>query len=301
MLWFYKLLHSVVAIGVVLLPVPAVGAHLLDAVLSHPAQLVLGLGGVGVALRDITGAARVDYIGDLLTAGLGESVDHIQHAVALASAQIADEEAAAGLQLADGAHMAPSQIHNVDVVTHTGAVRGGVVVAKDVHLFQLAHSHLGNVGHQVVGDAVGVLADQAALVGTDGVEVAQQRHIQAGVSLADVLQNALGEGLGGAVGVGGSTHGEVLGDGHAGGVAIDGCGRAEHEVVAVVMAHHVQNDQRAVEVIIVVLDGLGHALAHSLVGCKLDDGGDVRALGEDLLHGPRGGSYLPCRSGSPCR
>ena len=83
-------------------------------------------------------------------------MDDVQHAVTLAGAQIADEEAAAGLQLADGAHMAPGQIHNMDVVTHTGAVRGGVVVAKDVHLFQLAHSHLGNVGHQVVGDAVGV-------------------------------------------------------------------------------------------------------------------------------------------------
>ena len=99
-----------------------------------------------------------------------------------------------------------------------------------------------------------------------------------------VGQDALSEGLGGAVGVGGGTHGEVLGDGHAGGVAVDSGRRAEHEVVAVVAAHHVQNDQRAVEVIIVVFDGLGHALAHSLVGCKLDDRGDVRALGEDLLH-----------------
>lgn len=114
-----------VAIGVVLLPVPAVGAHLLDAVLGHPAQLVLSLGGVGVALGDITGAAGIDDVGDLLAAGLGEGMDDVQHAVALAGAQIADEETAAGLQLADGAHMAPGQIHNVDVVTHTGAVRVG--------------------------------------------------------------------------------------------------------------------------------------------------------------------------------
>ena len=88
------LLHGMVAIGVVLLPVPAVGAHFLDAVLGHPAQLVLGLGGVGVALGDITGAACLDDVGDLLAAGLGESVDDIQHAVTLAGAQIADEEAA---------------------------------------------------------------------------------------------------------------------------------------------------------------------------------------------------------------
>ena len=49
-------------------------------------------------------------------------------------------------------------------------------------------------------------------------------------------------------------------------------------------AHHVQNDQRAVEVVIVVLDGLGNALAHSLIGGKLDDSIDIGALGEDLLH-----------------
>ena len=78
MLWFYKLLHGVVAIGVVLLPVPAVGAHLLDAVLGHPAQLILGLGGVGVALCDVAGAAGLDDVGDGLAAGLFECVDDVQ-------------------------------------------------------------------------------------------------------------------------------------------------------------------------------------------------------------------------------
>ncbi len=96
--------------------------------------------------------------------------------------------------------MAAGQVHHVDVVTHTGAVRGGIVVAKDVYLFQLAHGHLGDVGHQVVGDAVGVLADEAGLMGTNGVEVAQQGHVQAGVSLAHILQDALGKHLGRARG-----------------------------------------------------------------------------------------------------
>ena len=59
-------------------------------------------------------------------------------------------------------------------------------------LLQLADSDLGDVGHKVVGDAVGVLADQAGRMGADGVEVAQQRNIQLGVSLAAVGQDALG-------------------------------------------------------------------------------------------------------------
>ena len=280
---FYSV-RGVVAVRVLLLPVPAVGAHLLDAVLSHPAQLVFGLGGVSVALGDVAGAAGIDDVGDGLAAGFLEGMDDIQHAVTLAGAEVADEEAAVRFQLLDGADMAAGQVHDMDVVADAGAVGSGVVIAEDMDLFQLAHSHLGDVGHEVVGDAVRVLADEAGLVGADGVEVAQQSHVQGGVRLADIGEDALGHGLGGAVGVGGGTHGEVLGDRHTGGVAVDGGGGAEHEVMAVVLAHHIQDDQRAVEVVVVVFDGLGHALADGLIGCELDDRRDVGTLGEDLLH-----------------
>ncbi len=90
-----------------------------------------------------------------------------------------------------------------------------------MHLFQLAHSHLGKCGHQVVGDAVGILPIQAALVGTDGVKQRSSATFRLGSALQTSCGITLGKGLGGAVGVGGSAHGEVLGDGHTGGVAVE--------------------------------------------------------------------------------
>ena len=107
----------------------------------------------------------------------------------------------------------------------------------------------------------------------------------AGVSLADIGQDALGEGFGGAVGVGGGTHGEILGDGHAGGVAVNGGGGGEDDVVAVVVPHHVQNVQRGGQVVGVILDGLGHTFAHGLVGGKLNDAVDVAVFGKDFFYG----------------
>ena len=112
------------------LPVPAVGAHFLNAVLGLPAELTLGLGGIAPALGDVAGAARVDDIGDLLAASLAEGVDDVQHAVAVAGAQIADEQAGLLLQLFDGSNMAAGQVDNMDVVAHAGAVGGRVVIAK---------------------------------------------------------------------------------------------------------------------------------------------------------------------------
>lgn len=44
---------------------------------------------------------------------------------------------------------------NVDLVSHAGDVWGVVVVAEDAKLLALADSRLGDVGHAVVGDAVG--------------------------------------------------------------------------------------------------------------------------------------------------
>ena len=58
-------------------------------------------------------------------------------------------------------HVAARKVHHVDVVAHAGAVVRGIVVAEHADAFQLAYGHLRNVGQQVVGDALGILADQA--------------------------------------------------------------------------------------------------------------------------------------------
>src|SRR5699024_11515880 len=75
------LFYGVIAVGVILLPVPAVGAHIFDAVLSHPVQLPLGLGGVCIALCDVAGAARVDDVGDRKSTRLNSSHVSISYAV----------------------------------------------------------------------------------------------------------------------------------------------------------------------------------------------------------------------------
>ena len=70
--------------------------------------------------------------------------------------------------------MAERQVDNVDVVPHAGAVGRVIVVAVDINMVELADCDLSNIGHEICGDAFGVLADPAALVRADGVEVAQQ-------------------------------------------------------------------------------------------------------------------------------
>ena len=178
--------------------------------------------------------------------------------------------------------MALGQVDHVDVVAHAGAVVRGIVVAEHADAFQLAYGHLRNVGQQVVGDALGILADQAALVRADGVEIAQQHNVPFVVAHVQVGQHLLQHGLRPAVGIRGVVLRAILGDGDELRLAVHRGARREHEVLHAVRAGHVAQGQRAREVIPVVFQRLLHAFAHGLEAGEVDDGVHV-VLGEDAV------------------
>jgi hypothetical protein len=90
-------------------------------------------------------------------------------------------------QMGQGREVAAGQVGHVDVVAHAGAVNRGVVVAEDVDVGQLPRGHARQVGHEVVGQAPGVVADEARGVRADGVEVAQAQHPQGRVGGACII------------------------------------------------------------------------------------------------------------------
>ena len=69
--------------------------------------------------------------------------------------------------------MALRQIHDVNVVTQSRSVRRVEMVAEDRQRLPLTRGHLRNERHQVVRNAVRLLADQAARVRAHGIEVPQ--------------------------------------------------------------------------------------------------------------------------------
>ena len=106
--------------------------------------------------------------------------------------------------------MTERKVNNMNVVTHACAVGGGVVVAVDVEVVKLADCNLSNIGHKVVGDAVGVFADSAALVCADGVEVTKKAGTPFAVCSAGILEHSFYVELCCAVGVCGFTFGHIL-------------------------------------------------------------------------------------------
>lgn len=184
--------------------------------------------------------------------------------------------------LLESSDVAKSKVDDMDVVADTSTIRGVVVVSKDVDKGKGADSDAGNVRHEVVGDAAGVLADEARLVCADGVKVAEEDDRGAGVCDVPVAEDVFDEEFGPAVGVcAGEREGLVDGDGL--GDAIDGGGGREDDAPNLVALHALEEDERTRYVVLVIFQRYFNALPDSLQPCKVDDAVDGGVFVKDFV------------------
>ena len=179
--------------------------------------------------------------------------------------------------------MGLSQVGDMDIIPDAGAVLGGIVVAKHADRLSLSQGHLENDGDQMGLRIVG-LADLAGDMGTAGVEVAQGHVFQA-VGLGNPAHHVLHGQLGLAVAVGGHST-VVLQDGHPLRLTVGGGGGREYDLVHAVGHHGLEEHHGAVEVVVIVLQRIGHGLSHLGGGGKVDDALDVLGLEQGIQSPP---------------
>src|SRR5574343_98653 len=270
-----------VAIRVAGLPAPGICAHAVHVQPGLPAQFALGKAGVSAKDGYVARTAVHKPVGNGHAVDPRKGIGQFFNAHPPAGAEVDRDAGLLVLQVAQRRQVALGQIDHMDVVTHPGAIGCGVVIAEDAEELTLAHGHLGDEGHQVVGDAIGVFADQTTLVRAHRVEVAQDRHLPARVGRLQVAQDVLAHQLGAAIGVG-DLQLARFGDRHGVGITIDGGRGAEDDAAHVGAVHGLQQGQGAADVVVEVAYRLGHRFAHGLEAGKVDHAIDA-VPGKDLV------------------
>ena len=107
-------------------------------------------------------------------------------------------------------------------------------------------------------------------MGADGIEVAQSYYLES-EGAHRVAQNFFAHLLGVAVGRLGGLNGRGFGNRQRIRLTVDGAGGAKNESARRLGALVVQQVEQRVEVVAVVGNGFGHALAHRFVGRKMYD------------------------------
>ena len=133
--------------------------------------------------------------------GCFEAIQHVKNAQAGSCADVQSQDARWRLleQVIQCHGMGFSEIHHVDVIANASSIVSWVVVTKNLQSFAAPCRHLRHEREQVVGNAQGVLADSAAWVGANGVEVTQAGHAPGAIAakrLKHLLDGQLGLGVG---------------------------------------------------------------------------------------------------------
>jgi hypothetical protein len=146
---------------------------------------------------------------------------------------------------------------------------------------QVTTGHTLDVGHQVVGDTLGILTDQAWSVGSYRVEVSQADSWEVTLlGLDGVFEDLLDHGLGLAIWVSGLdawifSRGLLF--------TVESGRRREHYVLAAVLEHTFDQADWATHVVLVVFEGLSNALTNSFETSEVDHSGDLGMTGKTVI------------------
>ena len=160
-----------VTVGVLFLPVERISAHIEKTALGFEAHKFVSVIGAGVTGCDIARAARSDLVRYLFAVGFGESLYHIENAVAHARAEIDDFKTAVFEQFADRKNVTFGKIANVDIIADARSVGSRIVVAENVHAREFPYGDLRDIRTEIVGYSVRIFADKPRRMRSDGVEV----------------------------------------------------------------------------------------------------------------------------------
>ena len=116
----------------------------------------------------------------------------------------------------------------------------------------LSAGYLKQIGEEVIGNSVGVFADESAFVGADGVEVAKQQNREIRIRSRCIDQDPFVHVFGPTVGIR-TGCGHVFGYRHGVVVTVDCSRRTEYEFGDVVFFHHFQKCQSGIDVVAIVL------------------------------------------------
>jgi hypothetical protein len=266
-----------IAIWAGLLPSPSRGDDFRErGVAGLPAKLAAHFFAAGDQDRGVAGTPGKNFFRDFAAGDLAHGVDDFVDRVTGAGA---DVESAAGYapDVLQGAKMGFRNIQHMHVIADAGAVRRGIVVAKNFDVGCSVLDCLQDARNQV---GFGTATFSALAGGAGNIEIAKRNVIEAGV-FAVVGEDVFKDEFGFAVGIYGRL-GMVFGDGHDVGLAIDGAGGGEDQAGDAVAEHSVEKDDAAGYVGYVEGAGILHGFFDEGLAGEMHDGVDAMAL-EDFV------------------
>ena len=259
-----------VPIWILGLPAPSISRHLVETAACAPPELGFGSAWICPALGNIAGTARDDFVGNRAIAGGFEGGPHFEHAYAPTGTQVVHEQARSATVRSERGQVALSEINDVDIVPDSGSIASGVVVSEHPQSLKFANGNLRNIGHQIIGNPVGIFPDPAGWMRSNRVEVSQQGHTPTRIRGDEIRQHLLDHQFGPSIRIG-RTHRKVLSNWHSVRIAVHSRRTTEHHRSDACSVHRMNQGDRAAHIIVVIVDRDFGRFSHGLQACEVDN------------------------------
>ena len=201
----------------------------------------------------------------------------------MSGTEVINSQTAFAIDGFEGSYMSGCKVAYVDIIAHACTIVGVVIIAENAQLLADTYCGLRDIRHEVIGDTIGVLAHRSGWMRTYGIKITEQYDIPLIISLLYVNQHFLQHRLGLAVRVRAMPLGAVFRNRDNGRIAINGSRRRENQILATMLAHHVEQYKGRVHVVLIILQRLAHRFAYSFEAGKMDNGINL-IVRENLLH-----------------
>lgn len=149
---------------------PGAAAHILYRMCGNPADDSLSFLRISPKCSQVSIPAWANHIGQLHLVCYLKCMNQFQNRDTVTRAEINCLYPSMVCGIVQRLQVSYRQINYMEIIPLAGAVRRRIVAAEDGQLLQLSRSHAADVRHQIVGNTVGIVSQQAGFVSANGVK-----------------------------------------------------------------------------------------------------------------------------------
>ena len=185
--------------------------------------------------------------------------------------EVVDCQTTFAIDSLEGCYVAGCQVAYVDIIAHTSTIVRVVIVAENAQLLADTYCGLRDIRHEVIGDTIGVLAHRSGWMRTYRVKITEQYDIPLIISLLYVYKHLFKHRLRLAIRIRAMPFWTVFRNRDNGRIAIY-CSRGrENQILATMLAHHIEQYKGRVHVVLIILQWFGYRFANSFKSGKMDN------------------------------
>lgn len=115
-------------------------------------QKLLRLLRIRIAYRKIFCSAPYNTVRNRDLIDTLECPQDLQYAIAMPRSKIYGFNAGMPKRIIQRGHVSLCQVDNVNIISHAGSVRGGIIISKNRKFFKLSSRHLCDIRQQIIGN-----------------------------------------------------------------------------------------------------------------------------------------------------